>query len=219
MDRWVTFDCFGTLVDWRRGLRAALAQYVGAPQADDLLLAALAAAWSLEIGPPHHSYRHVLVESVRVACGERGLSHVPADLFLQAWPSLPLFSDVPPCLARLKDEGWRLAVLTNCDDDLFDTVAASLGVELDELVTSQRVGSYKPAHGHFEVLRRVSGGAPWVHVANSWWADIRPAHALGIPSVWVNRDHDDNDPTLARTVVFDLEGLDETLHSIAAALD
>jgi 2-haloacid dehalogenase len=103
---------------------------------------------------------------------------------------MPVFDDVEPMLAKLRAQGWRLAVLTNCDDDLFALTHQQFRAPFDLLLTAERVRGYKPAPWHFlgfERLMRVDR-REWVHVANSWYHDIAPARALGIQHVWLDRD-------------------------------
>ena len=115
---------------------------------------------------------------------------------MRAWPSMPFHADAPGGLVRLRDAGWRLAVLTNCDDDLWATTAERLPVDFDLVVTAQQVGSYKPAPGHFERFREPARPDEdgWVHVACSWFHDMQAARDLGLKRVWVDRDRTGQDP-------------------------
>lgn len=207
-NRWISFDCYGTLVDWRTGLIVALSREVG-DRAEALLASALVFQFELECQKPHRSYRYVLSEGFRRAAQQEGLSLRDSELLAKAWPELPVFGDVAEVLAALSADGWRLAVLTNCDDDLFAVTAATLGIELDEVVTTEQVSAYKPQPAHFVEFRRRTGASEtnWIHVANSWVADIVPANQLGIARVWVNRDRDSSDPELASLVLPDFTGL------------
>ena len=125
---------------------------------------------------------------------------------MRGWPSMPFHADAPDGLVRLRDAGWKLAVLTNCDDDLWATTAARLPVEFDLVVTAQQVGSYKPAPGHFERFREVAQPAEdgWVHVACSWFHDMQAARDLGLRRIWVDRDRTGQDPAIANAVLRDL---------------
>jgi 2-haloacid dehalogenase len=206
--RWVSFDCYGTLVDWRRGLAAALEPHVG-ERAEAVLMSALALSRALEAQRPYRSYRDILADSVRLAADQAQRASLDTNVLIHAWPMLPFFDDVCACLNRLRDHGWRIAVLTNCDDDLFATTSARLGVHLDQVVTAEQVRSYKPRGAHFEEFRRRERVDPsnWVHVANSWVADLVPAHEHGIPCIWVNRDRDTSDPALVAITMDDLNDL------------
>ena len=86
--------------------------------------------------------------------------------------------------SRCATRGWSLAILTNCDDDLIATTVARMPVEFDLLVTAEQVGSYKPAHGHWHRFTELTAGQrdAWVHAANSWVIDIKPASELRHPA-------------------------------------
>lgn len=190
----LTFDCYGTLIDWERGILGALgalltAHGVAAPD-DDALLERFARAESAAEAGPFVSYREVLR---RVASGVGSdLGFVPsddeADAFAASVTTWPPFLDTTAALQALG--GWyRLAVVSNVDDDLFAGSSARLGVDFAAVVTAQQVASYKPAAAHFhEVLRRLALPRERVlHVAQSLYHDIAPAKALGFTCVWVNR--------------------------------
>ena len=216
----MSFDCYGTLVDWNGGMTAALEQVVDG-RAEALLRAYHTHEMRVEATDPHLSYREVLAEGLRRAAEQEsvelaaGQEHVLAD----SWGSLPVFPEVPAALDELRQAGWRLAVLTNCDDDLFALTAPSLGVDLDEVVTAEQVRSYKPRLTHFEQFARRSGAHPetWVHVANSWVLDMTAAARLGLPRVWVDRDRSGHDPSLATRVVSDLSGIAAVVEDAAIA--
>lgn len=217
-ERWVSFDCYGTLVDWMTGLRAALQADVG-PLVDRVLASTLAFAFAFEQDRPHRLYRDILVEALRRAVAQEGVE-VPSDrLLVDAWAQLPVFPEVRSILRDLQRRGWRLGVLTNCDDDLFAATEESLGVPFDEVVTAEQVQAYKPALGHFEEFRRRTRTTPgsWAHVANSWVADVVPTSRLGIPCIWVNRDGDTNDPALAARVLPDFSRLPQELERLLPA--
>ena len=127
-------------------------------------------------------------------------------------PDWPVFDDVRPGLTEAHDRGWKLAILSNTDRDLIDTSMASIGVPFDLAIVAGEIGSYKPAHGHWEVFRqRVGDDVGHVHVAQSLFHDIGPATELGIPSIWINRldEPEDARPNVTLTGV----------HVLASALD
>jgi 2-haloacid dehalogenase len=198
--RWVTFDCFGTLVDWNAGFAAILRPLVGAktPQVMD---AYHRFERLLEQETPHRLYKDVLATALLRAAEEVGvpLSEPQARTLPQRWGTLPVFDDVEPMLAGLRAAGYRLAVLTNCDDDLFAQTQRSFRAPFDLVVTAERVCDYKPAPTHFHYFSRVSGvrQGEWVHVANSWYHDIAPARDLAIPRIWLDRDGTGEDPAAA----------------------
>jgi 2-haloacid dehalogenase len=216
-ERWATFDCYGTIADWLGGMRAGLARAVGA-DADRLLSAYHEHEPVVEAEQPHRDYRDVLQEALRRAAVDAGVD-LPAgqeDALVRAWPRMPIFPDAGAGLVRLRDAGWRLAVLTNCDDDLWATTAERLPVRFDHVVTAQQVRRYKPATAHFERFREDTGAAPerWVHVANSWFHDMQPARELGLRRVWVDRDRSGQDPAIANAVLPDFARLPETLEQV-----
>ncbi len=143
----------------------------------------------LQVGS-YRPYRDVLGEAaVRVASRLGwGLSRERAGFLAASLPDWPIFADTRPALERLKAR-YRLAILSNIDDDLLCGTLERVGVEFDWLVTAQQVRGYKPAPAHFrEALRRVGGDHDrLLHVAQSYFHDVRPATELGIANVWVNR--------------------------------
>jgi 2-haloacid dehalogenase len=191
---------------------------VAGDRAEALLGAYHAFELQVEAASPHRRYRDVLVEALRLAARRERLPLRSADetVLVEGWSGLPAFAEVPAALASLRDDGWRLAVLTNCDDDLFRATQPALGVVPDEVVTAEQVRSYKPRLAHFEEFARRTGAASdrWVHVANSWVHDIVPASRLGLPRVWVDRDRTGHDPSLATEVLDDLGKLPDTLRRI-----
>jgi 2-haloacid dehalogenase len=189
----LSFDCYGTLIDWERGIIAALAPVLaahGVEAADEDLLEAFGSAESeLEAGP-YLRYRELLGE-VLGRIGER-LGFVPTSQQRQAFGASvaqwPAFDDSAQALARLKRR-FKLAVITNCDDDLFAASNERLGVRFDWIVTAQQAGSYKPSERNFE-LAFATIDAPRhriLHVAQSLFHDHVTAKRLGMTTVWIDR--------------------------------
>ncbi len=193
----LTFDCYGTLIDWSSGILAALRSILGdrAQGVSDADLLAMygrfeAAAEKAGPGGAHKAYRDVLRGVVDAFGAHFGFS--PTDDQRDALPDSiaewPAFPDTAASLRALKSR-YKLAVLSNIDRDMFAQTAPKLGVELDALVTAQDVQSYKPARTHFdEGLKRL--GLPRdrvLHVAQSLYHDIKPARELGYSTVWVAR--------------------------------
>jgi len=192
----LTFDCYGTLIDWEAGILAGLRRVLGprgvATVADDLLERYARHEAAIEAGP-YLRYREVLARSLRGVCAEMGVEATDAEAAafggsVGAWPAFP---DSAAALAAL-GRRFRLAVITNCDDDLFAASNRRLGVTFDWVVTAQQVGSYKPSERSFEVaFERI--GRPReriLHVAQSLFHDHVPAKRLGLATVWVDRRHD-----------------------------
>jgi 2-haloalkanoic acid dehalogenase type II len=192
----LTFDCYGTLIDWETGilagLRAALRPH-GVDAADDELLEAYAnAEATLEAGP-YQRYREILARGAAAIAPSLGATLRPeeAAAFGGSVVDWPAFADSHDALVRLKTR-FRLGVLTNCDDDLFAASNARLGVGFDWVVTAQQVGSYKPDERNFAALLErlgADGVAPgrMLHVAQSLFHDHAPAQRLGLKSVWIDR--------------------------------
>src|SRR3984957_15536148 len=130
---------------------------------------------------------------------------------------MQVFPDVAEALGQLASFGWRLAVLTNCDDDLFAATSASLPVPFDVVVTAEQVRSYKPDLGHFRRFAEITGATPanWIHVANSWVHDILPAARMGLRSVWVDRDHTGHPAKFAERRVTSMRRLAETVTDVS----
>src|SRR5439155_19647849 len=190
VDRWATFDCYGTLIDWNAGIRAALAGIWPDHDPDALLASYHEAEPGLEADGAH-SYREVRTQAVFEVGATRELA-VPdgAGASLAASvPSWQPFPEVPASLGRLREDGWRLAILSNTDADYLDASLSSIGVPVDERVVASDIGSYKPAFAHWETFFRRTGAdrAGHVHVGASLFHDVEPAAALGLPCVWINR--------------------------------
>jgi len=189
----LTFDCYGTLIDWETGILAALRPNLaahGIEPPDDELLEAFGRAEATAEAGPYRRYRHVLASCLVEISLAYGVSASPgtAAAFGASVADWPAFPDSAAALARLKTR-FRLGVITNCDDDLFPASKRRLGVEFDWVVTAQSVGSYKPDRRNFETaLARI--GLPRdriLHVAQSLFHDHVPAKAMGLSTVWIDR--------------------------------
>src|SRR6266511_3307869 len=110
-----------------------------------------------------------------------------AGFLANSLPGCQPFPDTNPALERLAAAGYTLGILSNVDDDLLAGTLRHFSVRFELLVTAQQVGSYKPAHGHFQVARQRIGGRSWLHAAQSYFHDVAPARTLGIPAAWINR--------------------------------
>ena len=216
--RWLTFDCYGTIADWNSCMLSALAPVAGA-QADALLATYHRAESILEAGPPWRPYREILTEGLALAA-ERSGAALPAGAsgaLVAAWPGMDIFDDVAEALTDLVRSGWRLGVLTNCDDDLFSSTAAKLPVPVEVVVTAQQVQSYKPDLAHFRKFAEATGATPanWIHVANSWVHDILPASRMGLRSVWVDRDRTGHPAKFAERRITAMRRLPETVLDVS----
>ncbi len=192
----LTFDCYGTLIDWEAGILAGLRAVLGprgVTAGDDELLEAFAVEEAALEGGPYRRYRDILGEALRGVCRGHGIvpTEVEAAAFGGSVVDWPAFPDSAAALARLATR-FRLGVLTNCDDDLFAGSNRRLGIAFDWIVTAQQVGSYKPSRRNFEVLleRLTLPRERVLHVAQSLFHDHVPAKAMGFSTVWVDRRHD-----------------------------
>lgn len=218
-ERWATFDCYGTLIDWMGGIRATLAELW--PEHDaDLLLATYH-----EIEPEVQRgravpYRQVLAESLERVAHREGLELAEEDreALATSLPSWPPFPEVPGVLAELRRRGWRLAILSNTDPDLLAASLEQIGVPVDLRITAAEAGSYKPAPGHWERFFERSRAVRdrHVHVAASLFHDIEPCARLGLRAVWINRLREMSDLVRAAELP-DLEGLPDLLDRLVEA--
>lgn len=188
----VTFDCYGTLVDWDAGIGGAIVSAAGEAGFDLDPQATMAAYHDVEPrvqAESYRSYRAVLEETTRRV--GRGLGWTVTEAEAASVPesigSWPHFPDTRGALDRLIAAGYRLGILSNVDHDLLASTMRALGVEFDVVVTAEDVGSYKPAHGHFVEAKERLGDARWLHAAQSWFHDVVPAQALRLPVAWINR--------------------------------
>ncbi len=191
---WVSFDCYGTLVDWETGISEA----IGAIAADRGIAKSRAEILALyaQIEPRVQyseaflKYRGVLRRAMALVGNELGFRCTESELDCLATtlPNWPVFPEVVDALRTLK-ERYKLAVISNVDDDLFAGTAKALGVDFDVVVTAEQVGSYKPNLSNFHTAAARMGveRQRWLHVAESLYHDIAPANRLGIKSVWVDR--------------------------------
>jgi 2-haloacid dehalogenase len=192
----LTFDCYGTLIDWESGILAALREVLtprGVAPGDDELLEAYARHEAVAEAGPYLRYREVLGRAARAVAADLGVTPTDAEVerFGGSVGDWPVFPDSSAALARLAGR-FRLGVITNCDDDLFATSNRRLGVTFDWIVTAEQAGSYKPDPRNFELaFERI--GLPReriLHVAQSLYHDHVPARRLGLATAWIDRRHD-----------------------------
>jgi 2-haloacid dehalogenase len=196
-ERWATFDCYGTLVDWNAGIHRELERLFGVERADELLVRYHQIEPELQVASPGASYREVLTLALERLASETGLSLPEGETsaLARSLPSWPVFDDVRPGLGEARDRGWRLGILSNTDRDLIDASMVEIGIAFNPVVVAGEIGSYKPAKRHWEVFREETGDdSRHVHVAQSLFHDIVPASELGIPTIWINRQDEPDDP-------------------------
>jgi 2-haloacid dehalogenase len=216
-ERWATFDCYGTLVDWLGGMRTELERLFGVEHADELVSRYHELEPEIQSASPGLMYREVLTIGVERLADERNLA-VPegeTSALARSLPSWPVFPEVHDSLDEARGRGWRLSVLSNTDRDLLDASMVAIGIAFHPLVVASEIGSYKPAHRHWEVFRELTGADPehHVHVAQSLHHDIAPAAELGIRTIWVNRLGEPADDRPALTLP-DLTGLPDALDEL-----
>lgn len=188
----LTFDCYGTLIDWEAGILAALrsiAPIAAGDPAESALESYARREQELEAGP-WRSYRDILGQGLADVLEERG--HLVSDdqrrglgTSVADWPA---FNDSATVLARLAQR-FELGVITNCDDDLFEHSNGRLRRPFRWVVTAEQARAYKPALRLFELARGRVGRRTerWLHVAQSLYHDHRPAKALGLRTAWIDR--------------------------------
>ena len=225
---WLSFDCYGTLVDWESGISAAVAEAllahgISKTRAEILQLFADAEPRA-QSAPSYREYRRVLREVMATIGGGLGLRLSPSELdcLADTLPRWPVFPDAADAL-RAMQARYRLAIISNVDDDLFAGTARALHLDFDAVITSQQARAYKPARRNFDLAqeRMAVERAAWLHIGESLYHDIGPANRLGIASVWVSRAdrgggtrHTDAAPDLT---VPDLASLAELMRRSAGA--
>ncbi len=218
-DRWATFDCYGTLIDWHGGLRAGLRTVW--PDADPWALhmryLEMEAAIQAGSGVP---YRQVLIEGLARVADAEGLTIPPGreTTLADALPSWLPFEEVPASLAELRARGWRVGILSNTDPDYLEASLGHIGVPVDLRVVASDIGSYKPAPGHWETFFARTGADPYrhIHVAASLFHDIEPCSRMGIPTVWIDRVAEVTALPMAARLT-DLSDLPDTLDELVPA--
>jgi 2-haloacid dehalogenase len=214
-DRWATFDCYGTLIDWDGGVRASLASLWPGEHADLLL------ARYHEVEPKLQgsggSYRRVLTDAVRLIALEEGLD-VPAGretALADSLPTWPPFPETTAALTELRSRGWKIGILSNTDPDYLAASFELIGVPVDETVTASEIGSYKPGFAHWETFFQRTGAdrTRHVHVAASLFHDVEPCASLGLPCVWINR-LGETSPVPRAGELSDLRGLADVLDGL-----
>jgi 2-haloacid dehalogenase/putative hydrolase of the HAD superfamily len=192
----VTFDCYGTLIDWESGIAEAFAAAAARMRApvDTARALALYAVIEPEVeAEAFRSYGDVLTETAQRVARRLGwpLRDAEAGFLAGSLPYWRPFPDTNRALQRLVDAGYRLGILSNVDDDLLAWTRRHLLASFDVVVTAEQVGSYKPAPGHFTTARDLIGDRRWLHAAQSYFHDVVPARSLGIPVAWINRKGDE----------------------------
>ena len=188
----ITFDCYGTLIDWETGIVSAFARLPGFQEnahSPETILEAYAAIEPEVEAESYRSYREILSDAGRRVAARLGrpIPAAGASFLADSLPHWRPFPDTNAALHSLRTAGCRLGILSNVDDDLLAATRQHFTVPFDLIVTAQQVRSYKPGTAHFLTARAAIGDAPWTHAAQSNFHDIVPTNALGIRNAWINR--------------------------------
>jgi 2-haloacid dehalogenase len=193
----VTFDCYGTLVDWEGGMASflyALAQRSGdeSPPSGDTLRREWEAIQFETIQGPYKPYKQVLAESLRAWCETRGYAYNDAydGAVVASMRAFQPFHDTVPALKRVQEAGLQLAIMSNTDHDIICHSLNHLGIEFDEVITAEDCKAYKPASTFFEqsLERLETPAGEMLHVAFGFKYDIAQAQQFGWKTAWVNRN-------------------------------
>ena len=208
----ITFDCYGTLIDWETGIRASVKQALenlGLTQSEEAKIFDLYEEEEKKIEvKSYQPYRRVQAEALRRASRRIGkkIPDQSIEILAEQLPNWLPFPDTNPALQRLAAR-YKLGILSNVDNDLLAGTLRNLVVTFDFLITAERVRSYKPAQKHWLEARKVIGDRGWIHVAGSLYHDIVPASELGIKSVWVNRKHSREHGEYQRRILKEVDSL------------
>ena len=211
-ERWASFDCYGTLIDWNGGIGRELERLFGASRAGELLHRYHDLEPEIQREDPSRSYREVMA----IALARLGAPADEQDALGRSLPDWEAFAEVPQSLEEARSRGWRLAVLSNTDRDLLDASLARIGAEFELSVVASEIGSYKPSRGHWDEFFARTGADRdrHVHVGASLFHDIAPAAGLGLRTVWVNRLGEEAEPQ-PDAELHSLSGLADALDSLA----
>jgi 2-haloacid dehalogenase len=211
VEKWATFDCYGTLIDWNSGIGRELERLFGAARAGEQLRAYHELEPQIQREDETRSYREVMA----VALAQLGAPADEQDALGRSLPEWDPFPEVPPSLEAARARGWKLAVLSNTDRDLLDASLERIAVPVDVSIVASEIGYYKPSPGHWDEFFARSGAARerHVHVGASLFHDIAPAAALGLHTVWINRLGEAPEPQ-PDVELHTLDGLAEHLDSL-----
>ncbi|HYA09681.1 MAG TPA: HAD family hydrolase [Gaiellaceae bacterium] len=219
MDRWATFDCYGTLIDWNAGVGRALERLFGAANTPRLLRRYHEIEPQVQREQPVRAYREVLdVTLARIAESEGlRLPDGEGDALSRSLPSWDPFPEVRGSLEDARARGWKLAVLSNTDPDYIEASMERIGVPFELAIVASEIGSYKPGLRHWEVFFERTGAerAAHVHVGASLFHDVAPAQQLGLRTIWINRLGEEPVPQ-PDVELHSLAGLGESLDGLVS---
>jgi 2-haloacid dehalogenase len=193
---WLTFDCYGTLIQWDEGLLAAVEAILAKHRERGVDAHTLIATYDkyeheLEQQRPHKSFRAVAGESLQLAMRDLRLSYAPSDIGIltSGISQMPPFPEVVGALAELKRQGFRLCIISNTDDDIIAGNVAQLGGHIDRVITAQQAQAYKPSRRIFEHAHGALGASvnDVVHICASPHLDLAAARDMGFRCIWIDR--------------------------------
>ncbi|EFF73887.1 haloacid dehalogenase type II [Achromobacter piechaudii] len=197
---WLTFDCYGTLIQWDEGLHAAVTRILANtpqeqatphPTPAEFLRVYDQHEHRLERTPPHRNFADISRESLRLTMQDLSLPHRPvdADVLINSISVMPPFPEVVDTLAALKQAGFRLCIISNTDDGIIAGNVAQLGGHVDRVITAEAAGAYKPARKIFAHAHDSLGVTPdeVVHICASPHLDHAAARDIGFRCVWIDR--------------------------------
>jgi 2-haloacid dehalogenase len=212
MDRWATFDCYGTLIDWNGGIGRELERLFGADRAGALLHRYHEVEPEVQREDPTRSYREVMA----LALSRLGpVSPGEEDALGRSLPAWEPFAETRASLEEARARGWKLAILSNTDREFIDASMERIGIPFELAIVASEIGSYKPDHGHWQAFRERITPGTHVHVGASLYHDVAPARELGLKTVWVNRLGEEPKPR-PDVELRSLTGLADALDSLAA---
>ncbi|HTH97052.1 MAG TPA: haloacid dehalogenase type II [Stellaceae bacterium] len=194
--RWLTFDCYGTLIQWDEGLRAAVSEILARHGGQAIEPERLIATYdrhehALERAVPHRSFRKVAAEGLRRAMADLGLDCGEADtaILTDGIGRMPPFPEVVSTLSALKRGSFGLCIISNTDDAIIAGNVAQLGGHIDRVITAEQAQAYKPSARIFAHAHRALGAdkAEIVHICASPHLDLAAARDLGFRAVWIDR--------------------------------
>jgi len=184
----VTFNCYGTLIDWEEGIWSAFRDRADLEVSrKSELLEAYRRSEAVIEADEYRSYRHVLRQAAVDAGAKLSIDVGDGSFLPESMASWLPFPDTNSALEKLQKRGVALAILSNVDDDLLAMSRQLLTVNFEFVITAQQVRSYKPARAHFDAARFRTSGRRWLHAAQSYFHDIVPAVDRGIACAWINR--------------------------------
>jgi 2-haloacid dehalogenase len=219
MDRWATFDCYGTLIDWNGGIRRELERLFPHEPGDRLLERYHEYEPAVQHEDSTRSYREVMRLTLGRIAEEVGaqLPEAEEEALGNSLPGWEPFPEVRASLEEARGRGWKLVILSNTDREFIEASMVQIGVPFELAIVASEIGSYKPGRKHWEefTVRTQADPSRHVHVGASLFHDVAPASELGLPTVWINRLGEQAEPEPSRELP-DLAGLADALDELVA---